>query len=148
MSHTTVSKTGKPIFPTCLLQHNLVHFKLNSEINTQKTFHCNGLWCIVYNITLNAFLHDLLFSTPSMTFLHCNLRGSPSRQPPPYLQVNVDILLCRPNTSTTPFLLVLTLKSVEKSYMRCFLSRLATEVLRFHIMDSSIYSVFSSGFVQ
>ena len=55
MSHTTVSKTGKPIFPSCLLQHNLVHFKVNSEINRQKTFHCNGLWCIVYNITLNTF---------------------------------------------------------------------------------------------
>ena len=103
MSHTTVSKTGKPIFPTCLLQHNLVHFKVNSEINRQKTFHCNGLWCIVYNITLNTFLHDLLFSNP----------GSPSRHAPLYLMVSVDILLDRPNTFPTPFLLVLTLKSVE-----------------------------------
>ena len=83
-----------------------------------------------------------------MTFLHCNLDGSPSRQAPPHLQVNVDILLDRPNTSPTAFLLVITLKSVEKSSMRCFLSWLATEVLRFHIMDSSIYSVFSSRFVQ
>ena len=63
-----------------------------------------------------------------------------------HLQVNVAILLDRLNTSPTSFPLRLTLKSVEKSSMRCFFSCLATEVHRFHIMDSSIYPVFSTVF--
>ena len=63
------------------------------------------------------FLLDLLFLNILMIFLHCNLDGSLSRQAPPHLQVNFDLLLDRFNTSSTPFQLVFKLKSVHSQVL-------------------------------
>ena len=85
------------------------------------------MWCIVQNIMLLFVLNPLSLIT-LMILLHHNLDGSLSRQV--YLQVKFDLLLDRFDTSSSPFLLVLKLESVRRSFKRCLLSWMVMYILK------------------
>ena len=105
------------------------------------------MWCILHNIPLNFYSTYCFSVNISMIFLHRNLDGSLSRQV--YLLVNLDLLLDRLDTFSSPYQLVFKLESVStcSAIFHSVMTNYFVELYFHFIPSSSVVSTTSQQFI-